>query len=66
MRILAEAILCKDLKPGDLFSELGPSYWDKNGHESDGSVGEKVYIKTNTVCPIEDEEIQVFKIVISL
>lgn len=35
----------KDLKPGDLFSSMGSIYW--KGAMDRGSVGERVYIRTN-------------------
>ncbi len=47
MKILAEKIKCKDLKPGDLFSIGNSEYWE---HERFKyallPVGEKVYIRT--------------------
>lgn len=43
-----KATKCKglELKPGDLFSTVGPEYWD-HFTERD-SIGERVYIRTNT------------------
>jgi|KBSMisStandDraft_5_1062788.scaffolds.fasta_scaffold63375_5 hypothetical protein len=45
MRIKAERVLARDLRPGDLFSAAPQAYWD---HAMDkGSCGEQVYIRTN-------------------
>ncbi len=44
MKIKATPIKGQDLKPGDLFSTAGQDYWD---NPDPGSVGEKVYIRTN-------------------
>lgn len=57
VRILAEPIIAKDLKPGDLFSMAGPEHWgvfDRDIPNFSGllPVGEKVYIRTNA--PVEN------------
>lgn len=36
----------RDLKPGDLFSAVGPEYWDSGAWRDHASQGEKVYIRT--------------------
>jgi hypothetical protein len=41
----AERVTGKELKPGDLFSVEGEWYWDNAMNK--GSVGERVYIRTN-------------------
>jgi len=43
MKIKAENILARDLKPGDLFSVAPQAYWDHA--MKSGSCGEKVYIR---------------------
>jgi len=43
MKIKAENILARDLKPGDLFSMAPQGYWDHA--MKNGSCGEKVYIR---------------------
>jgi hypothetical protein len=48
MKIKATPIQGKDLKSGDLFSTAGPFYW--NSFQSRNSIGEKVYIRTETPC----------------
>ena len=45
MKIMCELVKGRDLKPGDLFSIYGPEYWDTALDK--GSIGEKVYIRTN-------------------
>lgn len=45
MKIKCERVTGRDLKPGDLFSSVGPDYW---GTAMDkGSIGERVYIRSN-------------------
>jgi len=63
-RIQVEAVLGKDLLPGDLFSSGGPGYWDTAMDK--GSVGEKVYIRTNAPCPESQENEPIFRITIEL
>jgi hypothetical protein len=46
VRIQAEQVKGKDLKPGDLFSAAGSEYWDH--FEDAPGVGEKAYIRTST------------------
>ncbi len=58
MTVKATPCKGRDLKPGDLFSIEGPEYW--NFFDLTGSVGEQVYIRTNTPAdrfPDADEEI---------
>ena len=63
MKISAEEIIAKDLQPGDLFSTAGPKYW--NQIDARYSIGEKVYIRTNTPAKIADDPNEkVFKITI--
>lgn len=56
IRILAEPMKCRDLKPGDLFSVYGPDYWGDLGHESHGAVGESVYVRTHVPAQGTGEE----------
>ncbi len=61
-----KATLCKgrDLKPGDLFSTVPQEYWSLIDWR--GSVGERVYIRTNTPAdrfPDADEEIYRIEVV---
>ena len=62
MKIKATKIKGKDLKAGDLFSTADQLYWDNI--ESKMSIGEKVYIRTNTPCPKDQANEEIFKIVI--
>ena len=59
MKIKATPIKSEDVKPGDLFSTEGPSYWD---HYDPQSIGEKVYIRTEAPCPEGDRGFVVHKI----
>lgn len=44
MKIKAEPCTGRDLKPGDLFSTVGPEYWD--AFSARDSLGERCYIRT--------------------
>src|ERR1700758_2499699 len=61
MRVRATACLGRDLKPGDLFSTAGPWYW---AHvDSKGSVGQRVYIRTNAPADLfADADERVYRI----
>ena len=61
MRIKAQLVKGKDLKPGDLFSIQGDSYWQ---HLNPLGVGEKVYIRTDTPCPLNQREMELYRIII--
>ena len=45
VKIKAELVTGRDLKPGDLFSTAAQAYWA--GAMDQGSCGEMVYIRTN-------------------
>lgn len=62
MYIKTIKIRAKDLKPGDLFSTYGKDYWDKASIGKEGQVGEKVFIRTDANCPIDQYDVEVFKI----
>lgn len=51
MRIIAAPVKGTDLKPGDLFSTADQFYWDNHVPPS---IGEKVYIRTETPLPDQD------------
>lgn len=50
MKIVAVQCKPSDLKPGDLFSSVGPSFWDQAhlgvGNKGPGAIGVKTYIRT--------------------
>ena len=63
MAITIKAVLIRasDLQPGDLFSTAGPDYW--NLALDKGSVGERVYIRTNApVAGADDVDVIVYRI----
>lgn len=53
MKIKAVPIKAKDLKPGDLFSAVGPEYWDH--YELRSAVAEKVWLRTDA-SPLDNSE----------
>lgn len=72
MKITATKVTAKDLKPGELFSNMGQRYWDaaaSGGGEANVrsgiySVGERVYIRTDTPCPEDQAEDDIYRITI--
>ena len=64
MKIVAVRCSGRNLKPGNLFSTVGPEYWD---HIADRrSIGEKVWIRTDTpASDAPDEDILVYRIIVS-
>jgi len=63
VRIKAESILARDLRPGDLFSVYPQEYWD-HAMQS-GSCGEKVYIRmTADADDFPDADTVVYRIAI--
>lgn len=67
MRIIAEALLCHELKAGDLFSTLEQEGWDgdlKRIQEGDPVVGMRVYIRTDTPCPENQAMDRIYRVTI--
>ena len=62
VKFKAVAVKGKDLKPGDLFSTVGTFYWDCV--DAMESLGERVYIRTNSPCPKSQEDVDVFVVTI--
>lgn len=72
MKVIATKVKAEELKPGDLFSTMGQRYWN-TAARGDGeasvrrglySVGESVYIRTDTPCPKEQADNEVYRITI--
>lgn len=53
VKIKATKVKGGELKAGDLFSTANQEYWDRI--DKDISIGEKVYIRTNTPCRKDQE-----------
>lgn len=65
MRFKVTEVKGKDLKPGDLFSNVGKLYWSEKNikqHDEMGAIGQKVYIRTETPLNKEQQEEVVYKI----
>lgn len=62
-KVRAEMVLGRDLQPGDLFSTGSPEYWDiaMDG----GGLGERVYIRTNSPCPVSQEGVPIYRLTVS-
>jgi hypothetical protein len=61
IRIHATPIIARDLQPGDLFSTVGPEYWDD--FPSFPSMGERVYIRTAaSSAQVPDKDADLFRI----
>ena len=61
--IKAEAMLGGELRPGDMFSTAGQEYWDRALEGP--SIGEQVYIRTNSPTPPQEAKVPIFRIVIT-
>lgn len=64
MKVIAEKVTGKNLKAGDLFSTASETYW--NCHHNNQSIGEKVYIRTETECPESEKEVEIYRLTIDL
>ena len=62
IRVKAELMLDGDLRPGDLFSTLGPDYWDTALVR--GSLGERVYIRTYGAAMPDDVYTPIYRLTI--
>ena len=62
MEFITTRIKGKDLKPGDLFSTMGELYWNREQITMHESLGEKVYIRTETSCPKNQEDEEIYRI----
>jgi len=61
MKIVATEVKAIDLLPGDLFSTVGPSYWEHYTNRQ--GIGERVYIRTDvSSLEADDADTIVFKI----
>ncbi len=56
IKIATQTVKAKELLPGDLFSFTSEEYWGSVNDPDNQAVGEKVYIRTNTPCPPDQEE----------
>lgn len=65
MKITATKVKAKELEPGDLFSTAGQYYWDHSANIAAGSVGEKVYIRTEMPARPDQEEEEIYRITIT-
>jgi len=64
MRIKATRVRAEELKPGDLFSIAGPEWWDHHDELAPGAIGQKVYIRTEAPCPLDQKDDEVYRITI--
>ena len=59
-----EIVNCEDLQPGDLFTTATQAYWDATNER--GSIGEKVYVRTNEPCPKNEVGESISRVVITV
>lgn len=62
MKVVATKVKCEELKPGDLFSNVDQHYWDLAMARNAASVGERVYIRTNALCPEDQIGDEIYRI----
>ena len=61
MKVTATKVIARALQPGDLFSTVGPEYWDRISINR--SVGERVYIRTESPAQdFSDADYEVYRI----
>ena len=60
MKFHVALVKAKDLRPGDLFSNAGADYW--NGRRDKTAVAEKVYMRTECPCPVDQENDKVYRV----
>lgn len=63
MVIKTTLVKASELNAGDLFSTLGPEYWQRDCFKV-GSIGEKVYIRTEESCPSSQMNIEVYRLTV--
>ncbi|KKN36939.1 hypothetical protein LCGC14_0768620 [marine sediment metagenome] len=63
MNIRLEPCVKRDLRPGDLFSSVGPNYWD---HRDLNSIGERVYIRTDAPARADDLDTEVYRVLVEI
>lgn len=61
MKIVAEETTCDQVKPGELFSTAGQSYWS---HYDPNSIGQKLYVRTEAPCPQSEQGNIIYRITI--
>jgi hypothetical protein len=64
VKITATQVKGSELKPGDLFSTASQSYWDHFSNRQ--SIGESVYIRTETPHDADDADTIVYRITIEV
>ena len=63
--IQCERVIGSVLKPGELFSTVGPEYWEDAMDK--GSIGERVFIRTNSSAEnVDDSAEYVYRITIHM
>lgn len=62
VKFRAEPVKGRDLEPGDLFSVAGSEYWEPEHW----SIGERVYVRTNTPAPEDELDADIFRIIIEV
>lgn len=64
MKFIATKIKASELQPGDMFSNVGQLYWNNVGTRH--SIGERVYLRTEELCPTEQIQDEIYKITMEI
>lgn len=64
MKFLATAVKSEDLVPGDMFSNVGPDYWDLAASGVRGALGERVYLRTLYPIPPSEVGVPIYRITV--
>lgn len=66
MKIITEETTSGELKTGDFYSPFGQEYWDKVLEGKKESLAEKIYIRTAKICPPDQRNQKLFKLIIKV
>ncbi len=62
MRFIATKVKAEDVKPGEMFSTAGPTYWESAFGNDWGAIGERVYLRTLTPISRKDIGTDIYRI----
>lgn len=62
VKIEAVAVHADQLQPGDLFSTVGPEYWDAFPAMPSRSIAERVYVRTTEPGPPDQADLVVYRL----
>ena len=64
MRFVATPVKSEDIAPGEMFSNVGPDYWDLAMSGVRGAIGERVYLRTLYPTPPSEVGVPIYRITV--